>query len=114
MDDVNVLREECCFFRNKFFEIGQNGALSTSHYNIVDFQKVFGSVFFKPDSVVIIPRGGTRMLYRQVVESLQWLAYISQKRNNVVPAGNGSEIKLARVRNVKVDGYCSETNEVFE
>ena len=51
---------------------------------------------------------------RQPVEVLQWLAYIGRTRNNVTYAGKGSEIHLPGVPNVKVDGYCEETNEVFE
>ena len=51
---------------------------------------------------------------RQSVEALQWLAYMVRRRNNVTHAGNGSEVHLAGVPNVKVDGYCKDTNEVFE
>ena len=51
---------------------------------------------------------------RQSVEALQWLAYIGQSRNNIVHAGNGREVHLNRIPNMKVDGYCRETNEVFE
>ena len=51
---------------------------------------------------------------RQSVEALQWLVYMGQKRNNVTHAGNGRKVHLPRVPNVKVDGYCEETNEVFE
>jgi hypothetical protein len=51
---------------------------------------------------------------RQSVEALQWLAYISRTRNNVTHAGNGREVRLDRVPNLKVDGYFAETGEVFE
>ena len=47
--------------------------------------KVFQTMFLKPDSVVIIPRGGHRMGDGQSLEALQWLAYIGRKRNNVTP-----------------------------
>ena len=50
---------------------------------------------------------------RQSVEGLQWLAYIGQSRD-IIQAGNGLEVHLNRVPHVKVDGYCRETNEVFE
>ena len=46
---------------------------------------------------------------RQSVEALQWLAYIVRMWNSVTHAGNGREVHLPRVQNVKVDGYCSET-----
>ena len=51
---------------------------------------------------------------RQSVEVLQWPAYIGGTRNNITNAGNGREVRLAGVPNVKVDGYCEETNEVFD
>jgi len=51
---------------------------------------------------------------RQFVEALQWLAYIGRTRNIVTHAGNGREVHLPGVPNVKVDGYCLETNEVFK
>jgi hypothetical protein len=42
------------------------------------------------------------------------LAYIGRTRSNVTHADNGREVHLPRVPGLKVDGYCSETNEVFE
>jgi len=53
------------------------------------------------------------MGYRQSVETLQWLEYIGRTRN-VSHAGNEREVLLAGAPNVKVEGYCEETNEVFE
>jgi hypothetical protein len=52
MDNVNVLRQACCTF-GKFFEISQDGPLSAGYYSIFHLQ------FLKPESVCIIPRGGT-------------------------------------------------------
>jgi hypothetical protein len=49
---------------------------------------------------------------RQSVEALQWLAYIGRTRNNVTHAENGREVRLGRVPNLKVDGYCPQTWEV--
>jgi hypothetical protein len=71
-------------------------------------------MFLKPDPDYIIPRAGYRMGDRQSVEALQWLAYNDQTRNNITHAGNGREVHFNGVPNVKVDGYCAETREVFE
>jgi hypothetical protein len=70
-------------------------------------------MFPKPETVRIIPRAGYRMGDRQSVEALHWLAYIGWTRN-VTHAGNGREVHLPRVQDLNVEGYCSETNEVFE
>jgi len=51
---------------------------------------------------------------RPFFEALQWLAYIGRTRNNVTHAGNGREVHLPGVPNVKVEWYCQETNEIFE
>ena len=75
--------------------------------------KVFRTMFLKSDTVGIVPRAGYRMGNRQSIEGLQWLAYIGRNLN-IIHACNGREVYLAGVRNVKVDGYCEDTNEVFE
>ena len=50
----------------------------------------------------------------QYVEALQWLAYIGEIRNIITHAGNKMEVHLPGLPNVKVDGYCAETREVFD
>ena len=54
------------------------------------------------------------MGYRQSVEAHRWLAYIGRTINNVTHAGNDREVHLARVTNLKVHGYCPETNDVYQ
>ena len=71
-------------------------------------------MFLKPDTVGIIPKAVYRMGNRQSVEALQWLAYNGQTRKNITHAGYGREVNFPSVPNVKVDGYCAETREVFE
>ena len=51
---------------------------------------------------------------RQSAEAIQWLVYIGRTRNDVIHAGNGREVHLPGVPNVKVDGYSPKTQEVFE
>jgi len=75
--------------------------------------KVFRTVFLKPDAVVIFPRAGYRIGDRQSIEGLQWLAYMG-RTCKIIYAGNEKEVHLAVVTNVNVDGYCQKTNEVFE
>ena len=67
----------------------------------------------KTDSVIITPIVGYRTGDRQSHETLQWLASIGPTRN-ISHAGNGRQFRLARSRNVKVEGKCEETNEAFE
>ena len=44
---------------------------------------------------------------RQSTEGLQWLAYIRRTRK-IIYAGNGREVHLAGIPNVKVDRYCRD------
>jgi len=41
-----------------------------------------------------------------------WLTLVG--RGTVLPNGNGREVHLAEVPSMKVNGYCQETNEIFE
>ena len=113
MEDVNELRQACCA-RKLFLKLVKMDpfwqAITVSSIS----NKVFQTMFLKPDCVGVIPRGVYRMGDRLSVKPLQWLAYVGRTRNNVTHAGNGRDVHLAGVPNVKVDGYCQETNEVFE
>ena len=114
MDDVNVLRQACCAFRNLFLKLVKMDPFRQAIKISSICSKVFRTMFLKLYSVGIIPRQGYRMGDCQSVEALQWLAQMSQTRNNVTHAGNGREVHLSRVPNVKVHGNCEQTNEVFE
>jgi hypothetical protein len=101
-------------FSEFIFEIGQDGPFRQAITISSICNKVFRTIFLKPDTVGLIPSGGYRMGDRQSVENLQWLAYIGRTRNNVTHAGNGREFRLGRVPNLKVDGCFAQTGEVFE
>jgi len=112
MDDVNVLKQACYAFRI-FLKLDKIDPFRQAITISSICNKVIRTKFLKADSVGIIPRGGYRLGHRQSVEAFQWLAYIGRTRN-ISHAGNWREVRLAGVPNVKFDGYCEETNEVFE
>ena len=114
MDDVNVLRQACCAFRNLFLKLVRMVPFRQAITISSICNKVFRTMFHKPTTVCIIPRAGYRIGDRQSVEALQWLAYIGRTKNNITHAGNGREVHLPGVPNVKFDGYCVLTTEVFE
>jgi len=113
MDDVNVLRQACCAFRNLFLKLVEMDPFREAITISSICNKVFRTMFLKSDNVGIIPRAVYRMEDRQSFEDLQWLAYIGRSKN-IIHAGNGREDYLAGGSNVKVDGYYQDTNEVFE
>jgi hypothetical protein len=114
LDDVNVLRQACCAFRNLFLKLVKMDPFRQAITISSICNMVFRTMLLKPDTVVIIPRAGYRMGDRQSVEALQWLAYIGRTSNNVTHACSVWGVHLTGVLGLKVDGYCSETNEVFE
>jgi len=113
MDDMNVLRQACCAFRNLFLKLIKMDPFREAITITSICNKVFRTMFLKPDAVGIILRAGYRMGDRQSIEGLEWLAYMGRTRK-IIHAGNGREVHLAGVPNVKVDDYCRETNEIFE
>jgi hypothetical protein len=56
MDDVNVLRQAWCLFRNLFFETGKDEHISAS---FIFLQKRIWIMFLKSDTLSIITRRAT-------------------------------------------------------
>jgi hypothetical protein len=61
MDDVNVLRQACCAFRNLFLKLVKMYPFREAITVSSICSKVFRTMFLKPDTVGIIPRAGYRM-----------------------------------------------------
>ena len=59
MDDLNVLRQACCAFRNLFLKLVKMDPFRQAITISSICNKVFGTMFLKPHTVGIIPRGGT-------------------------------------------------------
>jgi len=78
MDDVNVLIQACCAFRNLFLKLVKMDPFRQDITISSICNEVFRTMFLKPDTGSIIPRGGYRMGDRQSIEALQWLAYIGR------------------------------------
>ena len=57
MDDVNVLRQACCAFINLFLTLVQMDTFRQALKISSICNKVFRTMFLKPDTVGIIPRG---------------------------------------------------------
>jgi len=111
--DINLLRQACCAFLNLFLKLVKMDPFREAITISSICNKVFRTMFMKSDTVGIFPRAGYRMGEHQSIEGLQWLAYIGRTKN-IIHAGNARDVHLAGVPNVKVDGYCQDTNEVFE
>lgn len=113
-NDVNVLRQSACAIRNSFFKLFKMDPIRQAIAISSICNEAFRTMFLKPGTLGIIPKGGYRMGDPQSVEALQCLAYIGRTRINVTYAGNGREVHLPGIPNVKFDGYCTQTSKVFE
>jgi hypothetical protein len=58
MDDVNVLRQACCALRNLFLKLVKMDPFRQALTISSICNKVLRTMFLKPDSVGIFPRGG--------------------------------------------------------
>jgi hypothetical protein len=59
MDDVNLLRQACCAFRNLFLKLAKMDLFRQANTISSICNKVFRTMFLKTDSVGIISRGAT-------------------------------------------------------
>jgi hypothetical protein len=106
IDDVNVLRMACCSIGSLFLKLVKMDPFRQAITISSICNRVFRKIFLKADTVGIIPRAGYRLGDKQSIEGLKWLAFIGRD-NEIVHAGNGREVHLAGVPNLKVDGYCA-------
>ena len=98
MDDVNVLRQACCAFRNLFLNLVEINPFR--HAKIISSicNKVFCTMLLKQNSVGINLRCGYRMGNSQSVEVLQRLACIGRTRDNIfMPVMGGKFIRLGSI-----------------
>jgi hypothetical protein len=58
VDDVNVLRQACCAFRNLFLKLVKMDTFQQAITVSSICNKVFRTMFLKPDTVGLIPRAG--------------------------------------------------------
>jgi G:T-mismatch repair DNA endonuclease (very short patch repair protein) len=112
--DVSILKQACCEFRNTFLKIGNIDVFQESITIASVCNKVFRKNFLKPNSIGLIPKGGYRKADKQSRKALLWMRYLEMNYPiHIRHAGNGREYRLPELPNLKVDGFCEETKEVF-
>lgn len=110
--DVNILTLACLKFRQNFL----------SECNVCPFTEaitiasacnlVYRRNFLEPNKISIIPKWGYRFKDNQSKIAIHWLLWLeSQRKIKIKHAGVGREVKIL---GQKVDGYCEETNQIFE
>ncbi|KAK5638665.1 hypothetical protein RI129_012960 [Pyrocoelia pectoralis] len=112
ISDVNILTLACIKFRQLLIKSG-NVCPYTEAYTIASScNKLFRRNFLKADTIGLIPRQGYRYRDNQSKVAIQWLLWEEKVRKiNIVHAAKQQEIVLG---GLPVDGYCAETNQIFE
>ena len=90
MDDVNILRQACCAFRNLFFKLVNMDPFREALSILSICYKVFRTMLLKPDTVCIIPRAEYRMGDRQSVKFFNvWRILVRQGTILLMPVKEG-------------------------
>ncbi|KAJ8914412.1 hypothetical protein NQ315_017506 [Exocentrus adspersus] len=112
ISDVEILTAACLKFRQQMIETGNVCPFTEACTIASTCNKVYRRNFLQPNTIGIIPKSGYRWRDNQSKVAIQWLVWMEKEQNiNIVCAAKQQE---ARVAGVKVDGYCAETNQVFE
>ena len=90
VDDVNVLRQACCAFRNLFLKLVKMNPFRQAITISSIFNKVFRTMFLKPNIVGIIPRGGTEWEIASLLKLFNgWRTLLDQGTTSLIPAMGG-------------------------
>ena len=77
--------------------------------------KILSKRFLKPDIIGLIPTGGYNFNNRYSKKALIWLLDMEQKDAvQIVHCRNGREYRLPELLLFSVDGYCPQTNTIYE
>ncbi|KAJ8974555.1 hypothetical protein NQ317_000531, partial [Molorchus minor] len=112
VSDVQILKEACLKFRQQLLETTNVCPFTEACTIASACNKVFRRNFLEPNTIGIIPKDGYRWRENQSKIAIQWLVWEEKQRSvNIIHAAKQQE---AVVNGAKVDGYCSETKQVFE
>ena len=110
--DVRILTGACLRFRKLFLSQSNVEPFLEAITIASACNLLFRRNFLKPDTIGLIPKKGYRCVDNQSVQAIQWLIWEEKKRNiNIKHAFKGRE---EVINGVKVDGFCKETNQIFE
>ncbi|XP_055380657.1 uncharacterized protein LOC129611502 [Condylostylus longicornis] len=111
-NDVIILTKACLKFRNIILKDNNVCPFTEATTIASTCNLIFRRNFLKAETIGLIPKNGYRFTDIQSKIALQWLIWEEDQRKiNIQHAGKQKE---AIINNLKVDGFCEETNQVFE
>ncbi|XP_055908156.1 uncharacterized protein LOC129942989 [Eupeodes corollae] len=112
ISDVKILADTCLKFRKLFLAQSNVEPFLEATTIASACSLVYRRNFLKEDTIGLIPRKGYRLTENQSKKAIQWLIWESKLRKiSLKHAANGKEVKIA---GLKVDGFCEETQQIFE
>jgi len=113
--EVTVLRQACPLFRREFMQIGHIDVFEESITIASACNKVLRKRFLKPDTIGLIPTGGYTCNNRYNKKALMWLLHMEDTDGvQIMHCRNGRKYRLPELPNFSVDGYCPETNKIYD
>lgn len=111
--DVYILKRACLQFRDLFMKECNVCPFTEATTIASACNLVYRRGYLKHETLGVIPqRGYRRLCDNQSRVALQWLIWVEKELGiNIQHAGRGREAVL---NGLKVDGFCADTNHVFE
>lgn len=112
VSDVDILTKACVKFRKMFLDECNVCPFSEAVTIASACNLVYRRNFLKPETIGLIPRNGYRSVDRQSKIAMMWL--ISEEQQRHIEIQSALRQREALLAGYRVDGYCSQTNQVFE
>lgn len=110
--DVDILRQAALKLRDLLKDTTSVDPFEKSLTIASACNRVFRTLFLEADTIGIVPNKGYRGAEIQSITALRWLKWISFIENKRIQhRDNGHE---KRILNWRVDGFCQETNTIYE
>ena len=111
----NVLRQACRVFRREFSNTENIEVLVESLTIASACNKVLRCKYFKLDTIGLSPTLGYTRNNKYSKKTIIWLLHMKQTDGVVIKhARSGREYRLPELPHYSVDGYCAETNTIYE
>jgi G:T-mismatch repair DNA endonuclease (very short patch repair protein) len=110
--DVDILEQGCLKFREAFMLNGIDPFRECTTIASA-CNRLFRTKFLTPNTIGLMNPKGYSCMDKQSHIAISWLNWEAEKQNiRIQHAGNGREVRIAN--KYKADGFCAETNTVFE
>ena len=114
-DDVTVLGQTCRVFRRQFLQVGNIDVFHDSVTIASTCNKVLRKIFLRTDTIGLIPTGGYSGNVNYSKKAVMWLVYREQLDGcRIMHGRNGRGYRFPALPRLSMDGFCRETNTVYE